>query len=169
MLRFLIVWVLVLVAPAVAYAGCTDYGDGDNEQPAPSVVICYNGECSQTKLEYTCGNVHQALYGYNDGWKFAFYAPPQEPSSWARTPDGVELNSTNGVTCYSDQNSDGCPNLLGKDRATPPTPNPAETTRRLEQNPYPKDTQDTRPVYKQPGPLPLPARIPVPLRRPVTV
>lgn len=169
MLRLFAV-LLFAALPASAFAGCYNYEEHPEATP-PKVVICYEGECSETTETYTCGNAYGVRFGYKNGWKFATDIDGDANRVWAQTPQGVELDSFSGITCFpSPTNPDACAGLppsQSSQMPTPPEPNLAEITRRLDRYIYPKDDPDTPSLFERQDPLPLPARIPYPVSRPL--
>lgn len=60
----------VLLFAVPAYAGCANFTDGSLSAPAPRAVICFDGDCEETTLDWACGNVHGASASYANGWRF---------------------------------------------------------------------------------------------------
>lgn len=53
-----------------AWAGCSNWAeDADFLGPAPRAKVCVAGSCEETKLDYNCGNVSGAQWGYQNGLK----------------------------------------------------------------------------------------------------
>lgn len=161
MFRFAAVLAFALL-PASAFAGCVNYTDGSTSQPAPKVVICYQGQCSETLKSYECGNVTDALFGYQNGWKFAFKANSDEV--WAKMPNGTELDSLDGIACYEGSGEFGCPGLLTSEGFKPSerSMTPADTEARVALYTYPKDAPNKQRLPAQPDL----SRVPLPVPRP---
>lgn len=60
---------LALMWVGPAWAGCSNWAeDGDGFLgPAPRAKICIAGACEETTLDYNCGNINTAKWGYKNG------------------------------------------------------------------------------------------------------
>ena len=46
-------------------AGCANYEDGSLNREPPAVVLCFQGVCEKTTLDFECANVYGAQFGYS--------------------------------------------------------------------------------------------------------
>lgn len=59
---------LALMWAGPAFAGCSNWAeDADLLGPAPRAKVCIAGTCEETTLDYNCGNVSSAQWGYKNG------------------------------------------------------------------------------------------------------
>lgn len=61
---------LALMWAVPAWAGCSNWAeDADFLGSAPRANVCVAGACEETTLDYNCGNVSGAQWGYKNGLK----------------------------------------------------------------------------------------------------
>ena len=58
---------LFVLSAGSAYAGCANYTDGSISTPPPRAVICLDGSCEETVMEYECGSAQGVQIGYANG------------------------------------------------------------------------------------------------------
>ena len=59
---------LALVWAGTSWAGCSNWAeDPDLLGPAPRAKLCIDGTCEETTLDYNCGNMSGAQWGYKNG------------------------------------------------------------------------------------------------------
>lgn len=63
------VGLLALIWAAPAWAGCSNWAEDTDIGPAPKASICIAGACEETSLDYNCGNISGAQWGYRNGLK----------------------------------------------------------------------------------------------------
>lgn len=82
---------------STAIAGCANYTDGSVSAAAPRAIICFKDKCDKTKLDFECGNVSGAQFGYQIGW-YVSYEKEEVSILWK----GKRVNRENYryITCY---------------------------------------------------------------------
>ncbi|PWE56758.1 hypothetical protein DEM27_10370 [Metarhizobium album] len=96
-MRLIATSLLVLVAVQGAWAGCGNYTDGSLDEPAPMVIICFDGKCEDAKMEFECGNAHGAQIGYSGGWRVEYATKEPAPGQTEYSDDTESIVSRNGV------------------------------------------------------------------------
>lgn len=95
MQRFLAV-ILLCLTSFPALAGCWS-AEASPSTPPIKATICFKGECSETTLDYECGNVFKYVSGYANGWSFVI---PAEGKGTITTPSGEKMVNVGDVTIH---------------------------------------------------------------------
>lgn len=69
-MRALLATLALIASVGGAWAGCANYVDGSQTDPAPKVTLCFDKKCEETTLDFVCGNIHGTQKGYANGWRF---------------------------------------------------------------------------------------------------
>ncbi len=117
MLRLLVYAAALMLTAGASWAGCANYTDGSMFSPAPRILVCFDGDCEETTLDYVCGSAHGSQWGYANGWRGAFSpeGTPRDLTDDKRAvwrPDGSILPEEDHgkLVCYAvdDDFVEGC-------------------------------------------------------------
>ena len=86
----------VLLVPSAAWAGCWAVAEHPDTPTPPIVMLCYDGQCEASEVEFSCGNAYGAQMGYTNGWHFSVSDAGTEVTYKGEPRDPKKLSCTSG-------------------------------------------------------------------------